>query len=162
MLNAFLFSDIFEKKIIQHKVQLYFISHTMDQKTCIGRLMSIINYIQPDINLLYTYYWIILHISLLYSYHPEGVLNGRCSVNKNDIFGFSVASYPRPRSDLEKGPTTLSKKYFDKIQWKNDLHNRKKSTASHRIGTCLAFLSPSAICELFCLTRYSHFIIQSF
>ena len=38
-----------------------------------------------------------------HSYHPGEVLKGRCSVNKNDIFGFSVVSYPRLRSDLERG-----------------------------------------------------------
>ena len=86
-------------------------------------------------------------------------------MNKNDIFEFIVVSYPRPRSYLERGPPTVSKKHFDKIQWKNNVTEQKKingfaqnSNLSRIIST---LLSPSAICELFCLARYSYFIIQS-
>ena len=96
------------------------------------------------------------------SYHPGGVLKGRCSVDKNDIFGFSMASYPRRRSDLERVPLTISKKNFDKIQWKDNVTEQKKinhfaqdSNLSHVIST---LLSPSAICELFLLCSVSHVI----
>ena len=99
------------------------------------------------------------------AYHPRGVLKGRCSVNKNDIFEFSVVGYPRSRSDLERGPPTVSKKNFNKIQWKNNVREQKKinrfaqdSNLSRLIST---LLSPSPLCQLFCLTRYSYFIIQS-
>ena len=95
--------------------------------------------------------------------HPGGVLKGRCSVNKNDIFGFIVVSCPRPRWDLERVPPTVSKKNFDKIQWKNNVTEQKKinrfaqdSNLSRVIST---LLSPSAICELFLFCSASHVIL---
>ena len=97
-----------------------------------------------------------------YAYHPRGVLKGRCSVNKNDIFGFSVVSYPRPRSDLEKIPPTVSEKNFDKIEWKNNAEQKKincfaqDSNLSRVVST---LLSPSAICELFLFCSVSHVIL---
>ena len=91
--------------------------------------------------------------SKCFSYHPGAVLKDRYSQNKNSIFGFSVISYPRPRWDLERVPLTASQKHFDKIQWKNNVQNRKQID-SHWIRTSVALsmlFSHSAICDLFLL-----------
>ena len=63
---------------------------------------------------------------ILAPYHGGGVLKGRFPDNKNGIFGFSVVNYPRRHWDFERVLPTVSQQNFDKIQWKNDVQNRKK------------------------------------
>ena len=60
------------------------------------------------------------------SYHPGEVLKDTFSQNQNSIFEFSMVDYPRRRWDLERVPPIVSKKNFDKIQWKKQCTEQKK------------------------------------
>ena len=107
---------------------------------------------------------------VFYNYLPYGnhitpgeVLKGRCSMNKKDIFGFSVVSYPCSRMSSRERTSYRKQKDFDKIQWKNNVTEQKKINGfaqdSNLSSVIFTVLSPSAICELFLFCSVSHIIL---